>query len=404
MVLRRNRPFMIFWLGQTLSVAGSSITTIAVPLLVLQATGSVVQMGLLTGLVTVGSVLTGLFAGSVVDRFDRRTLMIGADVARAALYGAVPVIWAFGPRPWLLFVLMPVAAVFDMLFQVSYVTAVPNLVDRDQVTEANGRLHTTFAVFAVLGPAAAAGLAAWVGPANALGVDAVSFLASALCLSVIRFRAVERAPEDGGPVRRLFAGARFLWAQPVLRSLTIVLTGVLFVTLGAVDLLIFRLKGELGQPDVVVGSVLSGAGAGGILGAVLVGVLRRRLGFGTCWIGGTGVAALAIVSYGLVGNVYALGAAAALYSFGLTIAGTVSMSLRQQITPDHLLGRVTSAFWTLHYALGPIGAVVLTAVAAGHGVRIAAVVGGGLVLLFALSALFTPARLRHPEREYVPVP
>ncbi|WP_412539546.1 MFS transporter [Longispora sp. K20-0274] len=388
---------MIFWASQTLSVAGSSITLVAMPLLILRATGSVAQMGILTGLSTVGTVLTGVFAGSVVDRFDRRTLMIAADLVRAVLFALVPAIWFFGAQPWLLYVVMPLGAVFDMVFQVTYVTAVANLVDRDEVTEANGRLQTTFGILYVLGPVAAAGLAAWVGPANALGLDALSFVASALGLCLIRLRPVASVVEEGTPLRRLLAGARFLWQQPVLRSLTILLTGILFLILGAVDVLIYYLKEELGQPDVVVGYVLSGAGAGGVLGAVLVGTLRRRLGFGACWIGATGVSAVALGSIGFVRNLVVLGVVAGAYTFGVTVAGTCSMSLRQQMTPGHLLGRVTSAFWTLHYALGPVGAVVLTAFAAGYGVRVAALVAGVGMLGIVGVALFTPVRAVRPE-------
>lgn len=284
-----------------------------------------------------------------------------------------------------------------MVFQVTYVTAVANLVDRDEVTEANGRLQTTFGVLYVLGPVAAAGLAAWVGPANALGIDAVSFLASALGLCLIRLRPFSPVAEEGSPVRRLLAGARFLWQQPVLRSLTILLTGILFLILGAVDVLIYYLKQELAQPDVVVGYVLSGAGAGGVIGAVLVGMLRRWLGFGACWIGATAISAVALGSFGFVRNLVLLGVLAAAYTFGVTVAGTCSMSLRQQITPSHLLGRVTSAFWTLHYALGPVGAVVLTAYAAGYGARAATLAAGVVMLAIVTAAVFTPIRAVRPE-------
>ncbi|WP_018353326.1 MFS transporter [Longispora albida] len=397
MTLWRNRPFLVFWLSQTLSVAGSSITVIAVPLLILEATGSVAQMGLLTGLSMAGSVLTGLVAGAAADRFDRRFLMVASDVAQAVLYGLIPIAWAFGPALWLLYVVTPVAAGFGMLFRVSYVTVVPALVGRDQVTEANGRLNTTAAVFTVLGPVLAAGLAAWIGPANALAVDAATFLGSAGLLMLLRFRPEAREAEDGGPVRRFLAGARFLWDQPVLRSLTVALTGTLFVLLGATDVLIYRVKAELGHGETAVGTVMAGGGAGAVLGAMSVGWLRRRFGFGPCWLAGTGLAGLAIAAFGLLPSVPGLAVAAAVSSFGIAVAGTVSMSLRQQITPAHLLGRVTSAFWTLHYALSPAGAVVLTAIAAGHGVRTAALFAGAVVLVCVLGAGFTPVRQRRPE-------
>src|SRR5213080_3076483 len=84
--LWRNHSFTIFWAGQTLSALGDAVALIALPLLVLQATGSVVQMGLVTGANGLGQFVAGLFSGPIVDRVDRRRLMIGCDLFRLGLY------------------------------------------------------------------------------------------------------------------------------------------------------------------------------------------------------------------------------------------------------------------------------------------------------------------------------
>src|SRR5260370_37198208 len=91
--LWRNRDFNIFWLGQTLSVFGDAFATIAIPLLVLRATGSVVVMGLVTAVFGVAQVVTGLFAGWLADRLDRRRLMIFCDILRTLLYFSIPLGW-----------------------------------------------------------------------------------------------------------------------------------------------------------------------------------------------------------------------------------------------------------------------------------------------------------------------
>ena len=100
--------FRAFWLAQTLSVAGDSFSLIAVPLLVLHTTGSVALMGLLTGVAGVATVLAGLVAGVVVDRTDRRRLLIGCDLARCLLLTTVPLAWLLPHPPvWLLFAVLP---------------------------------------------------------------------------------------------------------------------------------------------------------------------------------------------------------------------------------------------------------------------------------------------------------
>ncbi|MFE2148206.1 MFS transporter [Streptomyces sp. NPDC059456] len=185
--LWRNRDFNVFWLGQTLSVLGGSITLLAMPLLVLEATRSVVQMGLITVVTGVTGIATGLFAGHVVDRTDRRRLMIACDLSRALLLGAVPLIWLAGPRIWVLYVLTALATALKTLFDVAYVTAVPELVPAEDLTAANGRLMGTFAVGTLCGPAAAGFIAAGVGADWALGVDGATFLVSAASLRWVTF-------------------------------------------------------------------------------------------------------------------------------------------------------------------------------------------------------------------------
>jgi len=150
--LWRDRNFGTYWIAQSLSVAGDSFAYIAVPLLVLQATGSVARMGLLTAVAGAASVVAGVFGGVLVDRLDRRTLMIIADLARLVLYGLVPLAWLAGPQVWLLFVVLPLCEAIGMVFQIASVTAVRNLVDRDRITEANGRLQATYAAVGVAGP------------------------------------------------------------------------------------------------------------------------------------------------------------------------------------------------------------------------------------------------------------
>ncbi|KPC87767.1 hypothetical protein ADL35_07670 [Streptomyces sp. NRRL WC-3753] len=105
--LWRQRDFGVFWAAQTLSVLGDSFALIALPLLVLEATGSIARMGLLTAVGGAAAVLAAVFAGTVVDRVDRRGLLIGCDLVRMVLYGLIPLVWLLGPQIWLLYAVLP---------------------------------------------------------------------------------------------------------------------------------------------------------------------------------------------------------------------------------------------------------------------------------------------------------
>jgi MFS family permease len=399
--LWRDRNFGIFWATQTLSAAGDSFAYIAVPLLVLRATGSVAQMGLLTGVAGAASVCAGIGAGVLVDRLDRRMLLIWCDLARMALYGLIPLAWAFGPRIWLLYLVLPACEAIGMVFQVTYVTAVRNLVDADRITEANGLLFASAAAVGVAGPLLAGLVAGLLGPAAAIAVDAGSFALSAGGAFLIRLRVQDGPgppPVRERPWREFLAGARFLWRHPVLRSLTVALSCYIFLTFGLTNVLIYDLRHDLGQSYAVVGVVLAVAAAGTVAGSVLAARLRRKIGFGASWIAPVAGGGVAIACIGVTRAIPVIAALAATYMACESVGGICSMSLRQEVTPDHLLGRVTSAFWTIHGAPGPVGAVLLGWAAGRYGVGPVLVTAGTGCALLAAVALFTPIRLAAPER------
>jgi len=403
-----DRNFGIFWGVQALSEVGNAFSLVAVPLLVLHTTGSVAQMGLLTAVAAVGSIGTGLVGGAWADRFDRRRMLMLCDAARLVLYGAVPVCWAISPQIWLLYVVMGLASIFEMLFRITYVTVVPNLVDKDRIVEANGRLETTNALAYIAGPALAGLVSGLFGPTAAVSINAVSFGISLLGLAVIRLRAAEQSVVDD-PAERLHdlrtgfvTGARFLWCNPVLRSLTLLLTVTTFVSLGMTDVFIYHLRNGLGQDERVVGYALALAGVGTCVAAAATAFLRRSWGFGRCWLGSYALCSVAVLILGLSGNVAVAAVTICLYSFGMALAGVCSMSLRQQITPDHLLGRVTSAFWTIHSSLAPVGAALLTALVGALGARGPLIAVAAVFLTVVVIAFFTPIRQRNPENTYIP--
>jgi MFS family permease len=409
--LGRNRSFRNLLIVQTLSALGDSFSYVAVPLLVLHTTGSVAQMGLVTGLTGAASIVSGVFAGVIADRMNRRALLMTCDIARCILFAAIPLAWLLHPQLWLIYLAVPVAGVFSMLFDVTYVTVVPAIVEPGQITAANGRLYASFAVAGVAGPMLAGLVSGRYGPSVAIGVDAASFAVSAVGALFIRFRTdaggtparagrAAAAAKGGGARREFLAGAHFLWVNPVLRSLTVALSVITFLTYGLTDLIVYDVEHALHHADSAVGYVLAAATVGTVTGSAVTARIRNRLGFGRSWTGSWALSGLAVACLGLVsasvagtapgGSVAAVAGLAAIAYSASAVGGICSMSLRQEITPAHLLGRVTAAFWTIHSALAPLGAALLTALAAGYGVTPVFLGSGVAVTLTALAALLTP--------------
>ena len=175
------------------------------------------------------------------------------------------------------------------------------------------------------------------------------------------------------------------------------LTFFIFATEGLPDVLIFYLKHDLSQGDGIVGGVLAIAALGTVAGALFVAPLTAaaglwgRAGRGRCWCAGWPWAA-----WGCRGACRGWRALAAVYLGCTSVAGICSMSLRQQITPDHLLGRVTAAFWTIHFSLGPVGVALLTWTASRFGVEVACVASAAACLLLARSSVAHPSQAASP--------
>jgi MFS family permease len=398
-----ERAFLIYWAGQSVSALGDAFALVAMPLLVLESTGSVAKMGLVSALGVLAQVLASLVAGALVDSFDRRRLMIGCDVGRALIYVAVPLLWVTrGPSLVALAVAAFAGGALGNVFQVAYVAAVPSLVGPARLNEANGKLQSTQALAYVLGPLLAGIVAAHTGAATALGLDALSFVVSVVSLLLVQLRRPpEHVPRQGPPDGR-WMGPRFVWGHPVLRPLLLLmialgLTGNIGLGAGVTDLFVYRLKHDFGLSDRAVGLCLGIAAVGAVLGAVGAARLRRRAGFGACFLGGTAVQAAGLMLIGLVPKAAATAIGALLWSGGMLVRAIPSTSLRQTLTPHALLGRVISTFWALTFGASAVGTTLVTRAAAATGARFTFLGIGVAVSLVAIAGSFTAARTRHPE-------
>jgi MFS family permease len=397
--LANDRNFNLFWAGQTFSALGDAFGIIAIPLLVLEATGSLTMMGLVTAIHGLGSLVAGIIGGPIVDRADRRKLMIRCDIGRFLLYLVIPLGWfLFGPQLWLVFLVTLIGAGLQMVFGIGYITAVTNLVDRSQITDANGRLGASYAVAFALGPMLAGIVSDRFGTATAVGIDAFTFLISALSLSMIRFRraAAERPAEPGGRRQEFLAGVKFLVATPLFRWLTVITGGMAFFGTGMYDLLIYYVKEDLSQPPQVVGLVFGVASAGAIVSGLMLARMRYKVGYGVCYVGGLLLQGTALLLIGIAPSIAIIVALATISQFGDATRGTLTMTLRQELTPDHLLGRVTAAFWTIFSVPGPLGALALTQFGERVGTPFALSVVGAFVLLLGVLSWFSPMNTRSP--------
>ena len=387
----KNADFRLLIGGQLVSQLGNQLQSLALPLVVLAITGSAAQAGLLLGISTATYLLVGLIAGALVDRWNRKRTMIWCEIGRAALTATVPIAFLFNavsmPQ---LYVVAVANGVLTVLFQTANSTALPNIVRHEQLPAALGATRAAGSALGIVG-AAVAGAAYSLGRAVPFAFNTISFVVSAVALRSIRAEFQESdGRQQAASARQLVAdirqGLRWVWAQPVVRLLTIVeaADGLRY---GAGYLIIIELARHVGADSLQVGLVFSGAALGGLVGGLAAGRIAARFRLGRVAIIMLWVEAIAFPLYAVAPSWWWLACVAFLESVITPIYSVAMDTYRILITPDAVRGRVNSALGTLVTGAMSVGTIVGGLLLASIGAPALAVVCGGWLL--ALAALTT---------------
>lgn len=387
--LWRNRDFLLLWSGQCVSTVGSGISIFALPLLVLALTRSPVLAGLITAVRQAPYLLFSLPAGALIDRWDRKAVMIRCDAVRWLALGSVPLAFALGHLTLAqLYVVAFVEGTAYVLFSLAQISALPQVVAPAQLSRAYSLDNANEFVGSLLGPALGAfiiGLAPVIvsGAVLAYLADSISYLASVISLRFIRVSfQKERAATTQRSLRKEIAeGLRFLWAQRRLRLMVMLTTTINFLQSSITLAVIVLARTDLHMSVQLLGFVLSAGGVGGVLGAVIAPWLRARLRFGQIIIGSVLLWAVAVLALVVAPTPVWLVAGVAVISLLWPVYGVTLVSYRLELTPDALQGRVNSAFRFLSYGSEPLGAALGGVLLAAIGPRpVLAVIAAGLAL------------------------
>ncbi len=366
--LGSHGAFLKLWTGQTAAQLAAQISFLAVPLvatIMLDATP--LQMGLLTAVASLPSLLLGLHAGAIVDRRPRRPIMIGADLIRAITLAAIPLAWWLDMLSIpLLCLIVLVVGVGSLLFDVAYQAFLPSVVERRRLVEGNSKLELSRTASELAGPGLAGNLIQLLGAPLTLLGNAFLYLVSALTIWRIRIREQiddQDHEREAGMWRRIQAGLGIVWRTGTLRAV-VGTRGVLNffnAMLEAVFVLYIVRVLDVGPANL--GLVFSVGGLGFLAGALLPSFVNQRLGLGV-----TTVMALVVVGASdlLVPLAEGSGwlvvplliAAQFFFGIGMTLFSVNQVSIRQAAVPDHLLGRAGATARFVAMGVVPIGALL----------------------------------------------
>lgn len=357
----RAPAFRAFWLGFTVSALGDAMTNVALIWYVYQTTHAPQAVGLLLLSYTGPVLLGGLLAGSLLDRFNRRTVMIVDATFRGCVVALIPLLYALGHLAlWQLYV---VAAIYGLLYMIPLAGApslIPTLVAQDQLASANALETLSYTLSGVCGPPLAGLLIGWLGAPSVLAIDALTYVAFALALSRIPAHLGRPAPQSfvvGEPRARISDAFQLVRSNRVLLSTTLMYM-TFNVGLGFLAVWLPVLSDRMGGGSEVYGLCLATMAVGEIGGALLAGSIELPLSLGTliCLAQALSGASLLLLLAGpqlwwTLPGLALLG----VFSAPLTIW---AQTLRMRIIPEALRGRTFALLRTLMQGTGPLASAL----------------------------------------------
>jgi len=403
-----RREYRLLWTGATISALGDGMSFLALVWLVLERTNDPALVGVLAAVYTAPVVIGGLAAGLILDRFDRRTVLIGDNAIRGLAVASVPIAAALGLLTTAqLFV---VAAIYGLLFMVSLAgvpSILPSLVEEDELTTANAMETLSYAIAGLAGPALAGVAIALVSAPAVLAIDAATYAIFVGCLALMRPLPAHAPPATAAsteaaipsPARGLRPAVQFLLATPPILVLTLMyMTINVGEGMSGVYLPIYA-RDVLGGDAATYGLLVTSFTAGILAGSLLVGAVGWRwpLGRSIAWAAiGTGLALFVLVVTPPLP--VAMGAIALAGVFGSSLTAW-AQTIRMRLIPPELRGRVFALLRTLMQAAGPVGALVAGVLLAGGPIAPVLAVSAGLVMLPGFVGLVVPALGSGPTLE-----
>jgi MFS transporter, DHA3 family, macrolide efflux protein len=349
------RTFFTVWAGQLVSVTGSTMSAFAVQFWVYSETGSVTNLAMISLAFSLPAVVISPVAGALVDRWDRRTVMVVADTVAAAATLTMAFLYA-GDRLelWQVFAIVAVIGLSNAFQNPAWLASIPLLVPKAHLGRANGLVQLNDGLSLVLAPAAAGAVLVTAGLEAVLFIDVATFAVALLALAIVRFPRPEgHETANTGSLRAEAAvGWRFVRERPGLFGMLWIFAGVNF-SLAFANVLIIPLVVAFSS-EGAAGGVLSAAGVGLIAGSVAVsawGGPKRRVR-GTMLA--IGIAGVGVALAGVRPSLVLVGACTVVLMAVVPVANTASQVLWQLKVPPVMQGRVFSVRRMIAQGISPI--------------------------------------------------
>ncbi len=395
-----GRSFNGLWFGTGAANLGDGMALFVLPLLALAVDASAGGVAAVAAALTLAWPVFGLHAGWIVDRVDRRALLSTVNAVRGLVLGGVTAAYVADVLSLpLILVAAVLLGVAETLVDTALTSTIPLVVEPAGRSRANARIEATINVTNQLAGPPLAGLLAGATLALATGASAALYVLAIGGLLVMRLHRPQPATSPATPAAgrgrsELVAGFRFLWRQPVVRTLTLFTAAMNVVWAVAVSLLVVYAvePGPLGLTAAQYGLLLTGMAVGGLIASVLVEPLRRWVGTTRLMVADAVGTVLFVAPVAFDAGVWVVAAGAVVAGAGSSIWRILAGTIRQNLSPPELLGRIYSASRMISWGVIPASAALAGVIAELWGVRAAFVTATVLAVL--VLAAFVPFAFR----------
>ncbi|HEX6523944.1 MAG TPA: MFS transporter [Streptosporangiaceae bacterium] len=364
--LLRDRDYLLYWAGETVSGAGSAMAVVAMPLtavLVLHA--GAFEVGMLQATAWLPSLLVGLPAGAWVDRMRKRPVLVTADIVSLALFASVPfAAWSGVLTVWQLVAVAFGGGAAQVFFSAANPSFLRSVVKEENRGEARAKMEAGSWAGELVAPGLAGLAAQLLGAATGLLVNAISFAASALCLVRVHTVEPETAPaaKQRSSLRQdIIQGLMFLLRDPYLRVVAFYAGAANFAECIMDAVLVVFLVRTVGVGAGVAGLLMAAPGVGGLIGSLLATRIGRWVGTARGYLLSAALASPCVLLLPLTFRDFGISLFAVgmpLYAIGVAVSNVLGQTFTINYVPDHLLGRFSSTLGLVIRGTQPLGAAI----------------------------------------------
>lgn len=358
--LWKNKNFLLIWGGTTISSFGSQMYSVAIPLLIYDISQSALAMSTMRAIEFFPNIFIGMIAGVLVDRFNRKRMLQWTSLIQTlAMASIVTLLFTNAIAIWHLYLLGFILSCAGYTFGNANHSTIPQIVTKEQLTSANAKLSFVNTFIQVIGPGIAGALLVLFSFNYTLAIHTVCLFVLFLCTQQLQIPKLKNEEIEGTSIwKDMKEGIDELLHNKILLTPTITVLFLNFASSLVIGVLVFYVTDQLGATEDEIGLMFSLSAIGGLLGAAIVTRIRKRWGRGNIYTFCLLFDVISMASLIIAPSWWTIGIALAIRTFSTTISNIVYFTIRQEFTPNHLLGRVAGTSSMLMKLTLPLGLTI----------------------------------------------